>query len=138
MKRYSKLVAVLILLVFAAAASESAMAQHHGGAGHGGGWNHGGGWGHGGGVRFGFNFGIPLFWPGYFPGSYYPYPAYAYPPGVTGYASPPVYAEQGYAQSAPAPVQAQDWYFCAGSNGYYPYVQECPGGWQRVPSQPPR
>jgi hypothetical protein len=133
MKRYSKAVAVLILLVFGAVASGSAMAW----GGRGGG--HGGGWGHGGGVRFGVSIGVPLYGLGYYSG-YYPYPAYAYPPAY-GYPGPAVapsgaYAEQGYAQAAPA--QQQDWYYCAGSNAYYPYVRECPGGWQRVPSQPQR
>jgi hypothetical protein len=46
------------------------------------------------------------------------------------------YAQQGYPQAAPAPAQQQDWYFCPNSNAYYPYVRECPGGWQRVPAQP--
>ena len=131
MKHYSKAVAVLMLLVFGAAASESAIAQHHGG------------------VRFGVNIGIPLFGPGYYSG-YYPYPAYPYPadpyPGPDyAYPGPAMapsgaYAEQGYAQAAPAPAPApqQDWYYCPNSKSYYPYVRECPGGWQRVPSQPPR
>jgi hypothetical protein len=41
--------------------------------------------------------------------------------------------------SAPQPQpQAQHWwYFCPGANAYYPYVRECPGGWQRVSPQPP-
>lgn len=132
MKRYAKLAAVLILLMAGAAVSESAMAQHHGG------------------VRFGVNIGIPLFGPGYYPGPYYPYPAYAYPPAYTypapgyGYPGPAVapsapYAEQGYPQAAPAPAQPQgDWYYCPNSKSYYPYVNDCPGGWQRVPAQPQR
>ena len=139
MKRYSKVVAVLILLVFGAAASESAMAQHHGG------------------VRFGINIGIPLFGPGYYPPYAYPAPAYAYPAPAYAYPGPaysypapaysypaPAYSYPGqavapsapYAQAAPAPQH--DWYFCPNSNSYYPYVRECPGGWQRVPAQPPR
>ena len=87
----------------------------------------------------------------------YPGPAYAYPgPAVApsagyveqGYSHAlpaPRYDEQGYSQAAPppAPTQAQpqpqgDWYFCANSNAYYPYVRECAGGWQRVPPTPPR
>ncbi len=148
MKTYSKVVAVLILLVFAAVASESAIAagshggSGHGGSGHGGsshsGSSHGGGYSHGHGVGVGISFGFPYFWPGYYPGYYagypygyaYPGPAYAYPGPTSG-----AYVEQDYAQAAPAPQQ--DWYYCAGSNAYYPYVTECPGGWQRVPSVPP-
>ena len=68
----------------------------------------------------------------------YPYPAYAYPyaypPVVVQSSPPPVYIEQGAAQAAPAQA---DWYYCAASRSYYPYVAECPAGWQRVPSQPP-
>ena len=92
-------------------------------------------------MRFGISLGAPLYDSGYY-SPYYdsypasPYPAYAYPPVVV-QSSPPVYIEQGPAQAAPAPAQA-DWYYCAASRSYYPYVNECPGGWQRVPSQPPR
>jgi len=95
---------------------------------HGGGGRHGGG-GH---VRFGVTIGVPLFWPNY----YYGPPAYAYyyPPTAVVPASPPTYIEQG----APSATPSQSyWYFCAGSNAYYPYVKHCPGGWQRVDPQPP-
>jgi|PersoiStandDraft_1058852.scaffolds.fasta_scaffold41838_1 hypothetical protein len=150
MERYWKVVAVLILLVFGAVASESAMARGgrggsgHGGAGHGGGYSHGGGYGHGygyGGVGVGIYLGAPLYGLGYYSAPYYSYPAYAYPAPAYSYPAPAMapsgaYVEQGYAQAAPAPQQ--DWYYCAGSNAYYPYVRECPGGWQRVPAQPPR
>jgi hypothetical protein len=133
MKRYSKVAAVLILLVAGAAASESAMAQH---------------------VRWGVNIGIPLYWPGYYPpyanpapayaypapAYAYPAPAYTYPAPAYSYPAPAVapsapYAQQGYPQAAPAPQQ--DWYYCPNSKAYYPYVRECPGGWQGVPAQPP-
>jgi hypothetical protein len=155
MKRYPKVFAVLILLVFGAAASESATAQHHGGSGHGGGYGHG--YGYGGSVRFGVNIGIPLFGPGYYPPYAYSAPTYVYPAPPYTYAAPAysypapaysypgpaaapsaAYTEQGFPQAAPAPAPQQDWYYCAGSNAYYPYVRECPGGWQRVPAQPPR
>lgn len=142
MKRYAKVLAMLIVLMFGAVASESAMAQHrHGGYGHGGGYGHSRGYGHGGGVGFGIALGIPLFGLGYYSNPYYSYPAYAYPGPDYAYPGQAVapsggYAEQGYPQAAPAPQQ--DWYYCPNSNAYYPYVRECPGGWQRVPSQPPR
>jgi hypothetical protein len=137
MNHYLKAVSVLILLVFGAAASESAMAQHHGG------------------VRFGVNIGIPLFGPGYYPPYAYPAPAYAYPAPAYAYPAPAysypapaysypgpavapsaAYAQQGYSQAAPAPAQPQDWYYCTDSKAYYPYVRDCPTGWQRVPAQP--
>jgi hypothetical protein len=157
MKRCWKLVPVLLLLVFGAVASGSAMAQRggHGGSGHGGGYGHSGGYGHGygygGGVRFGISLGVPLYGLGYYPAPYYSYPAYAYPAPAYSYPGPDYaypgpavapsagYVEQGVPQAAPAPAQPQgEWYYCGNSNAYYPYVRECPGGWQRVPAQPPR
>ncbi|HUQ24598.1 MAG TPA: hypothetical protein VM140_02930 [Burkholderiales bacterium] len=53
---------------------------------------------------------------------YYGYPAYYYPYGV------PLYA--------PAPADPY-WYYCRAANTYYPYVQNCPGGWERyLPGTP--
>jgi hypothetical protein len=159
MRTLHKVIGAFALVLFGTLASGAAMAQHHGGGGHGGGgggqwhgggggqWHGGGGW-HGGGhsnVHFGVAFGFPFYGYGYYPYSYgypyypygypYAYPAYGYAPAAMG---PQAYVEQGTTQSAPAPAQAQgDWYYCAASNGYYPYVTECPAGWQRVPAQPP-
>ena len=133
MRTSAKAIGTLVLVFFGALASGAAMAQHRG---HGYGYGHG----HGGNVRFGISFGFPVYAPGFYPAPYYAYPApvYAYPPLVVGPASPPVYVEQGPAQAEAAPAQAQgDWYYCAASQAYYPYVGECPAGWQRVPAQPP-
>ncbi len=61
---------------------------------------------------------------------------YAYPPAVV--AAPPVYVPptpQVYVQ--PPPPQPY-WYYCDNPQGYYPYVPECPGGWQQVTPTPPR
>lgn len=64
---------------------------------------------------------------GYSP-SYYPY--YAYPPVVT---TPPVYIERG-----DSPAATENWWnYCPESKSYYPYVRECPGGWERVSPVPP-
>jgi hypothetical protein len=77
-------------------------------------------------------------WPNY-PGSYlYGDPFYSPAPVVV--VSPPepqVYIEQSdnAVGQGQAPGQ-QYWYFCRGSNRYYPYVKECPGGWQAVLPQP--
>lgn len=95
-------------------------------------------WGHGPRVRFGVVVGGPLWWgPGYYGPYYAPYyyPPY-YPPVVSVPSSPPVYIEQGNAQPAPRQSEAY-WYYCADAKAYYPYVKECPGGWQRVAPQPP-
>jgi hypothetical protein len=133
---------------------------YHGGY-YGGGWYHGYGWYHGGyyhgwygccgGVSVGFYFG-PGFIYGY---PYYPYyaPAYygsVYYPYVSGDLLPPTeYVEQGQPQAGPAypdgqgaddpgpPAQLAFWYYCAKPQGYYPYVQTCPAGWQKVPARPP-
>jgi hypothetical protein len=134
MKTLPIAIGIIVLVLFGTLASGTAMAQHRG---------HGHGHGHSGNVRFGISLGFPIFAPAYYPARYYAYPAYAYPApayayprAVIGYSSPPVYVEQGVAQAAPAPSQAQgDWYYCAASQTYYPYVGECPAGWQRVPAQ---
>lgn len=57
------------------------------------------------------------------PRYYYPAPVY--------YAPPPVYIEQ------PQPHPQAYWYYCPVLRAYYPHVQTCPGGWQRVVPQPP-
>ena len=136
MKTLPKVLGTFVLVLFGTLASGSAMAQHRG---------HGDGHGYGGNVRFGISLGVPFYGLGYFSAPYYPYPAYAYPAPVYAYpplmaapSSPPIYVEQGVAPAAPAPAQAQgNWYYCPGSSSYYPYVGECPAGWQRVPAQPP-
>ncbi len=69
-------------------------------------------WHHGGRVHFGVVIGAP-FYPWYYP----PYYPYYYPPVAP--AAPPTYVD-----------------YCAESKTYYPYVKECPGGWQRVTPQP--
>ena len=94
--------------------------------------------GPGGGVGYGIALGVPFFGPGYYADPYpfysYPDPAYGYP-GL-GVAPSGEYIEQGVPQEALTPDGY--WYYCADSNAYYPYVTDCPAGWQRVPAQPPR
>lgn len=56
---------------------------------------------------------------------FYPEPIYPYPnPYIPPIVAPP--------PSAPP----QYWYFCEESNNYYPYVQQCPGGWKLIPATP--
>ena len=90
-------------------------------------------WHHHGHVRFGVFLGAPAW---YYPGPYYYGPPYYYPSVVAVPASPPVYAERGDGYAEPGRSDAY-WYYCADSRAYYPYVKECPGGWQRVVPQPP-
>lgn len=72
-------------------------------------------------------------WFGY-PGPWlFPPPIY-YPPTVvvTPAPTPPVYVEQ-----ADTAADTSDyWYYCVSSKTYYPYVKECPEGWQRVSPRP--
>ena len=112
-------------------ASGAALAQH---GGHGGHRGYGrGGYGH---YGFGVYVGVPLFSPWYYPPAY-SYPPYPYyPPAAV--SSPSVYIEQsGRYQSAPVPQTPQYRYYCNASRAYYPYVNACPGGWQRVAPRPP-
>ncbi len=70
---------------------------------------------------------------------YYPPPYYAYPPAYAPAYPPAVVVDPEYSQpSVHVPPQQSFWYFCPQSNGYYPYVPECPSGWQQVtPHAPP-
>jgi hypothetical protein len=76
--------------------------------------------------------GVPLY--GYRHGPY------AVPANGYGYVYPPAYIER----SDPDQEGATDgqaagyWHYCANPQGYYPYVQSCLQGWQRVPAYPPR
>ena len=163
--RSNKLILSIGLLILGIAATGSALAQRHAYR-HGGGGYHGyyGGHHHGHShFSFGLGFGFPWAYPyygGYYPyyGGYYPYYGGAYAPYYNapypyyGEGQAPEYIERGdggappYAersdpapQSAPQPRRRAEgtWHFCPESNGYYPYVQQCPGGWQRVPARPP-
>ena len=127
----------------------TAPAWEHGGGGHGHGHGHGGHFGggyggHRGGFRSGYGYGalgLGLgLGMGYGLGSYYGgynnY-GYTYPPTiVTVPTAPPIYIQQ-----TPAPVVQQEqinyWYYCQSSKAYYPYVRECPSGWQQVEPTPP-
>jgi hypothetical protein len=94
----------------------------------------GGGHGHSR-VVVGFNFGYPVYAPWYYYPAYYPAPYYYYPPAYVSPPAPTQYVERNDVapEAAPAPSM---WYFCRDANAYYPYVKQCPGGWQRVPAQP--
>lgn len=82
--------------------------------------------------RAGVFIGAPLFAPFYY---YPPPPPYYYYPAPIMAPSAPAYIEQYPGQSAPDP--SSYWYYCASANAYYPYVRDCPEGWQPVAPQPP-
>lgn len=98
-------------------------------------------------VSFSVGVGVPAYYP-YAYGPRYVYPYYVpapvvYAPAPVVVVSPPVtYIEQQPAPAAPppqaaAPNPAGYWYYCAASAAYYPYVQQCATGWQRVSPTPP-
>src|SRR6185436_21164698 len=129
--RFRKTVLVVTLAALGTLASGTAEAR---GGRH---WGFGWGLGLGLAVTAPWVFARPYYYP---PSYYYPpayYPSYSYAPAY-GY-SQPAYSAPAYAQ--PSAPSSQDYsfsyYYCAGANGYYPYVRQCPGGWQAIPSRPP-
>ena len=129
MKKLSKAASLLVFASMGVLASNAVMAHHHGRHGHG---------GHGGHARFGFYIGAPLFAAPFYPYYAPAYPRY-YPPVVVAPAPPPVYIENTAVPAAPVTAEAPEnwWYYCMDARGYYPYVRDCPGGWQRVAPRPP-
>jgi hypothetical protein len=107
-------------------------------------WAHGRSRSH---ITFGLHFGAPLYGWHYAPRPYYyyPYPGPYYPgPALIVQSPPPVYVQRYIEQPPPenvtgpqGPVQHY-WYYCRESQIYFPYVKECPGGWQRVLPQAPQ
>jgi hypothetical protein len=133
-------VACLVIVLIGSITSHTVWAR--GGGWYGGGYygrGHYGGWGYGhrgnyGHSSFGFYFGAPFYSYPYY--SYpYQYPFYFPPAVVTVPATPPVYIQQ----SPPAAQQYPSgyWYYCNNPEGYYPYIKECPNGWQQVDPIPP-
>ncbi|MCX7089548.1 MAG: hypothetical protein NTV00_16035 [Methylococcales bacterium] len=132
MKRshFISVVVVLCGLLF----SHSTWAHGHGGGG-GFGGHGGGGFGgyRGGGISLGYGFGYgPYGGYGGYGGGYGGY-GYAYPPVIAVPATPPVYIQRNVAP----PPEPNYWYYCRNAGGYYPYIRDCPGGWEKVAPQPP-
>ena len=67
-----------------------------------------------------------------------PWPGAWWGPGVwvTGSPAPVVAAPAPVFIERDPPAAPVWWYWCAEAHAYYPYVKDCPGGWQRVPPQP--
>lgn len=88
-------------------------------------------------ARVGVVIGTPWAVPWSYPDYYVPYIySYSSPPAVA-LPSPPVYVEQGTVPQVNGQQEGFWWYYCQSSRAYYPYVSECPQGWQLVPPQPP-
>lgn len=134
-------VAWLFIVLISSMSSNSVWAHGRGGWGGHYGGGHYGGWGYRGGYYGGYYGGLGLglgLGLGYGPGYYGGYPYYAYPPVITTVpAAPPVYIQQVVPQTVPQQPQANYWHYCRNPEGYYPYVKECPGGWQQVSPTPP-
>lgn len=85
-------------------------------------------------------YGGPIGWVGYYPRYYgwYSYPPVAVVPApLVVESSPFVYIEKG-ANGSSSSTPPDYWYYCRNPRGYYPYVKECPGGWQEVAPLPDR
>jgi hypothetical protein len=143
----------LALLVFGAIALVPSVSQaNRGSAGHGGGFRSGGAHvsqfhgsgGHVGGFRRGatiagvpgrrFHAGplvrtFPVRGRAFIGGVAIGAPLYSYAPYYAPYYS--------YAPGYAAPATPGYWYYCPAYEAYYPYVQDCPGGWQPVAPQAP-
>jgi hypothetical protein len=118
-----KTILALALGLAGLAAAGTALAQHR---------HH-----HGPRVSIGIGFGVPYAaFPYYYP-YYHPYYGYApyYSTPIVVQQQPTVYVEQPAPQAQPQ-QPAGYWYYCNDARAYYPYVKECPGGWQRVAPQP--
>ena len=146
------LIMALLVGVSTSGTALAAGGGHGGGGGRGGGgWHGGGGWY--GGARVGIYLGAPIgFNYGYYPYSYYGAPYYGspyYSPAPVYYPpvqpAPVVYTErddasqfkvQEISRNSSEDAQGSWWYYCVASKAYYPYVNQCPGGWLRVAPQP--
>ena len=55
------------------------------------------------------------------------------------YPDPPVVmAPSPRVDIEPPPPPPHYWYYCDAAQAYYPYVQQCPGGWRQVLPTPPQ
>lgn len=104
-------------------------------------------------VRWGISIGVPWVWhypppvrfyppyqpyppyPYYYGPSQYPYPYYYDYPTPPVLSAPPQYIEKDAGAQSPANPPGY-WYYCRKPDGYYPYVRECPAGWERVAPVP--
>lgn len=118
--RTTKAALALALVVFGMLATESAFAWHRARIG------------------VGLYFGVPVAgWGYYYPPPYYYYPPYYPQTTVVVPSQPQTYIEQAPQAAPQAPAPAQNfWYYCPNSRAYYPYVKDCPAGWQRVSPTP--
>ena len=70
-------------------------------------------------VFIGGAFAVPILWP------LWDYPGYRI---VDAYPREPLH----YIEQSDETAQADEWFYCQAAKTYFPYVAECPGGWQRL------
>ena len=127
MKRISRTLVVVLMLLFAGAGT--VQADRHGG-GYGG--------GHGGGYYRGWDW-LP-FWFGVTAIATLPYYLAPRNPPQTVIIQQPA-REAEYVQPPPPLAQTvvqHYWYYCQNPMGYYPYVKECQNGWMKVVPKVPQ
>lgn len=91
---------------------------------------------YGGWPAWGFGFGAFGYMPPYYPPAYY-----GYPPAAGRFVPPAVYIERKDVAQPAQPAtgsQGNYWHYCRSVEGYYPYVKECPDGWEQVAPTPPQ
>jgi hypothetical protein len=117
-----------VLLVLMAFSTVSEAGGHH--------------WGHGGtywrGPSVGVVVGVPLVGPYLAPGPYYGWP-YTRPTPLVVEAPRTLYVERDLAPSqalTDLDAGGEWWYYCRKPKGYYPSVERCPSGWEKVPPTP--
>ena len=133
--KWSKRVGIIGLLAVFLLASAVPGYAWRGGRGWGGGWHRWGG-GHGwGGSRVSVGIGVGPFWgPGWGWGPAWG-PGWGWGPAWGGGTVVVTQPSQQLSLQAPSPPTAS-WYYCDNPQGYYPYVQQCPGGWRAVAPTP--
>jgi hypothetical protein len=117
---------IVCALITAALAAEPVLARGKGssGGGHAGGarsGTHSGGHHHHGrtNVFIGGAFAGPVLWP---------LSGYAGYPVVAVYPHEPLH----YIEQSDETAHSGEWLYCEAAQNYFPYVPECPGGWQRI------
>jgi len=83
----------------------------------------------------GFFIESPYSQPNFYYWPYYTYQPYYSSPTIITPSSPPTYIDQGTVLN-PQSLEPNRWDYCPDPAGYYPYVQDCPGGWEKIEPQP--
>jgi len=83
----------------------------------------------------GFFIESPYSRPSFYYWPYYTFQPYYSSPTIITPSGPPAYIDQGTAIDSQS-FEPNSWEYCSDPAGYYPYVQACPGGWQKTDPQP--